>query len=682
MANLRCGTGAHPTPPFSGVPTMLLHRAALTGLVTAALLLPGIPTAGATTPTSWYLDCSAASDGDGSQAAPWNSLATADAHVFQPGDHLLLKRGATCTGTLAPHGSGTAGAPITLAAYGTGTARPVVAGDPASAENAAVHLFDVEQWEIRDLEITFPDTSATKRERNGLLVEIADLPDGVGTHYVVDDVYVHDVNGDATKWSNGIQFRVSGTTTPTDFDDVLVQNSTIAHVDREGLTNRTTWMCRPSYGTGDGCGTTVNWRANTRLVFRGNTVSDTGGDGIVVRAADHALVEHNTAYDIAMRPMGSNAGIWTINSDHTTIQYNEVHHVRRLSDSNDGMAFDSDYGNNGTLIQYNDSHDNDGGFLLFCGACGAGSSSTGTVVRYNLSRADRSRWLFAVGERGAQVYNNTVYLPAGSTTPVIQQGSGTSTTRLSGNLFANLGTGGYTGFGGNAYKPGDFTWDSNLFWGNHPADEPADPGKVTADPKLVNPGGTAPVEYALAVGSPARGAGASVPDNGGSDWFGAAVPQVCRPDIGFQQASSFTDTSCAPADPVRNGGFESGALGPWTSYGGVVLDGAGAHSGSYAVRVGPAQAAAEQVIAVRPNTTYRLSGWGRVSATGSELSLGVKQYDAVGSTTRAAFTATGYAYGSTTFTTGAGATTARIYCYARSGTGYGYCDDVSVSQVS
>jgi hypothetical protein len=189
--------------------------------------------------------------------------------------------GTTCTGTLAPHGSGSPGNPVVLAPYGTGTARPVVAGDPSSPENAAVHLLNVEQWEIHGLEITFPDTAATRKERNGLLVEIADLPDGVGSHYLVDDVHVHDVDGDSTKWSNGIQFRVSGTTTPTSFD------------------------------------------------------------GIVVRAADHALVEHNTAYDIAMRPMGSNAGIWTIDSDATTVQYNEVHRVRRLSDSNDGMAFGS-----------------------------------------------------------------------------------------------------------------------------------------------------------------------------------------------------------------------------------------------------------------------------------------------------------------------------------------------------
>ncbi|MFJ8042488.1 carbohydrate binding domain-containing protein [Kitasatospora sp. NPDC096147] len=652
---------------------MLLPRIALTLLAVTAAVLPA-PAAEAAS-GAHYLDCSAPTNGTGTAAAPWNNLAAANAHLFGPGDQLLLKRGTTCLGTLRPQGSGAPGSPVTLAGYGSSTTRPVVKGDPATAEKAAVHLFNVEQWELRELEITFPDPAATKRERNGLLVEIADLPDGVGTHYLVDDVSVHDVNGDATKWSNGIQFRVSGLTTPTNFDDVLVQNSRISRVDREGLTNRSTWMCRPSYGTGDGCGTTVNWRASTRIVFRGNTVNDTGGDGIVVRAADHALVEHNTAYDIAMRPMGSNAGIWTINSDATTVQFNEVHHVRRLSDNNDGMAFDSDYGNNDALFQYNYSHHNEGGFMLFCGACGAGSSSTGTVVRYNLSVDDRSRWLYAVGEKNARIYQNTAYLPAGSTAAIIQDGSGSTVTRLTGNVFQNLGTGGFTN-----YTAADYTWLANTLHGNHPANEPADPEKSTADPLFANPGGSTPADYRLTAGSPALRTGSPVAGNGGRDYFGAAVPAVCRPDRGFAQLSAFDDTACTPpaVNAVRNPGFEDATLSPWTSYGGVTLDATGARSGARAVKVGPAQAAAEQVIALAPNTTYRLSGWGRVSATGTELSLGVKQYDAAGSTTRAAFTTTAYTQGSTTFTTGPTATSAKVYCYARSGTGYGWCDDITV----
>ncbi|GIG56810.1 hypothetical protein Lfu02_11820 [Longispora fulva] len=624
-------------------------------LVLAATLLAPTP-AGAAAPATYYLDCSAAATGDGTAATPWRDLATVNAHTFAPGDTLALRRGVTCTGQLHPLGSGTATAPVTVAAYGTDTARPVVAA--AGTAYAAFYLRNQEYWEIRDLELT--NDAGTAAERDGLLVELTDF--GTGHHYVVDNVYVHHVRGDDSKWSNGIQFRVSGTTTPTHFDDVLVQNSEVFHVDREGLTTRSTWMCRPTYGTGDGCGTTQNWVANTRVVFQDNLLHDIGGDGLVTRVTDHALVQRNVAYDIATRSPGNNAGLWTINSDYPTFQFNEVHHVRRQPGTNDGMAFDSDFGNLGAVFQYNYSHDNEGGFLLFCGACGGGSSSTGTVVRYNLSENDHSRILYAVGEKDARIYQNTFHLPAGSTTAIVQD-SGNTKVAFTNNIVSNLGSGGYSG-AASAY-----TWTSNVFFGSHPASEPADPGKITADPKLVAPG-TGPAGLRLGAGSPARGAGTVIAGNGGRDYFGGAVPTGCRPDIGAHQASP----TCA--NLAANGDFEAGTLAPWTVYNRGALDPT-AHAGTAGVRVGAYPGSVEQVVTVAPNTTYTLAGWGRVSATDTQVVIGVKSFG--GTETRApAFTTMSWAFGSVTFTTGATNTTARIYCYARVGTGYGYCDDITL----
>ncbi|MGW4652237.1 right-handed parallel beta-helix repeat-containing protein, partial [Kitasatospora sp. NPDC004289] len=144
-------------------PHAILGRLVPALLAAAALAVPAAPPAAATS-GAHYLDCSAGSNGTGTESSPWNSLAAANAHLFGPGDQLLLKRGATCLGTLKPQGSGTANSPITLAGYGPSTARPVVRGDATSAEKAAVHLYNVEQWELRELEITFPDPAATKRE--------------------------------------------------------------------------------------------------------------------------------------------------------------------------------------------------------------------------------------------------------------------------------------------------------------------------------------------------------------------------------------------------------------------------------------------------------------------------------------------------------------------------------------
>ncbi|GAA1608349.1 carbohydrate binding domain-containing protein [Kribbella karoonensis] len=628
-------------------------------LLTLALPAPVASAAG----TSYYVNCAATSAGNGTQAAPWNTLSETNAHVFSAGDRLLFARGTTCAGQLKPSGSGTAAAPVTVDTYGSG-ARPVIAG--GGTVYAAVHLYNVQYWEIRGLEVT--NQGATAAERNGILVELADF--GTGSHYVVDDVYVHDVNGGDTKNSNGIQFRVSGTTTPTHFDDVTVENSEIYHVDREGLTTSSSWGCRAIYA----CTSGPAWTANTHVVFRNNRIHDIGGDGVVLRIGADAVVEHNTAYDIWMRSAGNNAGIWTINSDRTVVQYNEVYRVRRPC-CNDGMAFDSDGGNRGVIFQYNFSHDNEGGFVLFCG-CASGWSTSGTIVRYNLSINDKSRILYAAGENAAQIYANTFYLPSGSTTKVIEDnGSSSTKATWTNNIIDNLGSGGYD-------QVANYVFRGNLYFGNHPATEPTDPYKSTADPLLVSPGSTAPDGYRLRSGSPALRAGLNLAGSAATDYFGSSVPVNCRPDIGFHQLSTFDDAACVGTNLVKNGGFESGTTN-WSitaSRGSVATD--TVHSGTNSLKLGPSQASAEQVVAVQPDTTYVLSGWGRVSAYDTEIVIGAKAFGGTSEVRAPSFVNTTWRGGSATFTTGPSATTATVYCFTRTGTGSGYCDDVSLTKQS
>lgn len=82
--------------------------------------------------TAYYVDCSAATNGNGTQASPWNNLSTVNSTTFAAGDQILFKRGTTCVGQLWPKGSGVSGNPITVSAYGTG-ARPVINGNNAVA---------------------------------------------------------------------------------------------------------------------------------------------------------------------------------------------------------------------------------------------------------------------------------------------------------------------------------------------------------------------------------------------------------------------------------------------------------------------------------------------------------------------------------------------------------------------
>jgi hypothetical protein len=129
---------------------------------------------------------------------------------------------------------------------------------------------------------------------------------------------------------------------------------------------------------------------------------------------------------------------------------------------------------------------------------------------------------------------------------------------------------------------------------------------------------------------------------------------------------------------LANGGFESGLNG-WTSANGMPV-GNGQHSGRGAAQInaGPgAEAKVERVVSgLRPKTTYLLTGWIR-SGNGYTF-LGAKGYDAsVGIYKPATVNTYTGVFG--TFTTGAGVTTATIFCW-RQEAGSGWCDDIALRQ--
>jgi hypothetical protein len=83
------------------------------------------------------------------------------------------------------------------------------------------------------------------------------------------------------------------------------------------------------------------------------------------------------------------------------IQYNEAYGTKG---QRDGEGFDSDWNSKNTLIQYNYSHDNDGGFLLICNEGrrdpAENAGNTGTIARYNISQNDRTRGITLTGWSG------------------------------------------------------------------------------------------------------------------------------------------------------------------------------------------------------------------------------------------------------------------------------------------
>ncbi|MET3811804.1 hypothetical protein [Arthrobacter sp. UYEF3] len=508
----------------------LLRGAGL--LLAAALAAAQLAGAGAAvaspgSPQTYYVDCSALPAGAGTQASPWNSLIQVNGFTFGPGDSLLFKKGTTCIGSLSTSGSGSAAAPFTIGAYGTASGRAVLDGNGASK---VVYLFNQQYVTLQDLEIVNAANPGTNRR--GIDVELQDF--GVGNGYTIRNVYLHDVWGDDTKGpagSQGIAFRVTGQTTPTTYNDVKLINNQLADIDRQAVVMRlSSWNCRVELA----CTSTPNWLPATAVRVAGNTLTNIGGDGIVLNTTRDAVAENNVIKGFNVRSTAYNAGLWSFNSDGFLAQFNDVSGgIGHL----DGMAYDSDGGNVKATFQYNFSHDNQGGFFLFC-PYGTNVNS-GTIVRYNVSQNDQYRGIENCSGQvtGAQVYNNTIYIGNGVSQVVVNENvNATRDVKMWNNIIYKGGTGAASF---NLAASTGYAFQNNTM-SSWITSKPANPGGTTANPLMCNPGtvasqGTA-TGYNLQPSSPARHAGATLVNNGGRDYFGTAVSTP--PNIGASETAT------------------------------------------------------------------------------------------------------------------------------------------------
>ncbi|QKW07899.1 right-handed parallel beta-helix repeat-containing protein [Streptomyces sp. NA04227] len=469
---------------------------------TAVVPVPGAVAAGSTT----YVDCSKPSAGNGSQSSPFNSVGQANGRTYRAGDTLALAAGTTCTGALAPKGSGTAAAPITLTKYGTGDL-PVLNGDGAAD---ALSLTNQDHWTIKELKVTNPASSLARR--TGIRISATDGKAHTGfelANLVIDRVAGQTNKTGDTKedyiQSAGIVTGATGANST--LNDVHVHHNTVTNTGGGGLKIRTG---------------SLETKGNDILVER-NTVRAVGGDGIIVSYSDSPLIQYNTAADVGTGEYpfsgGVFAGIWVLGDHNPTIQKNVVYGLRPYT--NDSQAFDCDWANTGyCTIQYNYSRDNAGGFFLDCDGCGT-TGGAKQVIRYNISENDCRINSIGSGKSALHMYNNVLYctdkkwsvkLPAKS---LVENNIwvGTSDTRLP----TATGT----------------EWKWNVYQG---FPRPTANG-IEADPRFVSPGtGGSTLHsvdgYKLKRTSPALGNGAVMNENGGRDYWANPVPGTTKPNRG------------------------------------------------------------------------------------------------------------------------------------------------------
>src|SRR5690606_17721968 len=142
-------------------------------------------------------------------------------------------------------------------------------------------------------------------------------------------------------------------------------------------------------------------------------------------------------------------------------------------------------------------------------------------------------------------------------------------------------------------------FDSNLYYGNHPASILAmDANNITTDPLLASPGSATigrdtVVGYQLLQGSPAIGAGRIIPSNGGQDFWGNPLTAAANPTIGAYEGQGLDQNNLPPLPPTPeeanlliNPGFETGDFTGWGyHYNEAAIVDSEVRSGDYAVKL-------------------------------------------------------------------------------------------------
>ena len=433
---------------------------------------------------TYYVDSKNGNDNNDGKSpnTPWKSLAKVNETEFKPGEKILLKVGSVWNGeSLHPKGSGQSGSPIVIDKYGDSKSneKPMLNGC-GFIENV-IQLYNQEYWEINNLEISnfSKGDNSLKDAPNRIAVKINGSDYGTMHHIHLKNLYIHDVNGTLNnKLNGGIMIFAGGDKIPTNYDDVLIEGCNFERVDRSGIKAVAAGIwCNRDEKT-----TKHKWYPSKNVIIRGNKLNDIGGDGITTRDTDGALIEHNVVTNSNMRCYKVNAkwnvAIWTFQADNTVIQYNEAAYTRSIYD---GQGFDCDYLCNNTLMQYNYSHDNEGGFMLIMNNQ---NYNNHPVIRYNISQNDGTRtFQFNTGvAKDIEIYNNTIYTDKNVRPQIFNQGSKGIVNKY--NVYNNLfyitkGTLGNVLFAGN--------FDRNAYFGEINKIN-SDKNAITSDPKLFSVG--------------------------------------------------------------------------------------------------------------------------------------------------------------------------------------------------
>ncbi|WP_343667949.1 right-handed parallel beta-helix repeat-containing protein [Chitinophaga sp.] len=477
----------------------------------------------------YYIDNNGSDSANGlTPATAWKTLSKVNSTTFQPGDFILFRRGGSWTGTLVIKSKGTAAAGITFGAYGVGN-KPKIIGDNSTL--SAVLIQDARYLTFENFDVSNP-RSVRPPDKSLCGIYVALATNGIYPDITIKNNDVHDVEGmPITNRHLQAGIFVRSNAAQAYFDSLTIEGNKLERCSSRGIM------------MGDGSNKDTSYY-NNNVVIRNNTVNNTALEGIIVYTSKNVLIEYNRVLNAGAYTLGVNmnivlAGLWG-RGKNMTIQHNEVAYTRLTNPvpyaSMDSEAFDIDLSSPGyTIIQYNYSHDNQGGFFLHMGD--PGPDFTYGIVRYNISQNDGNEFGYRTFELHnhtngklvpISIYNNTFYND--STIGVLDRDGGTGVhpgIKFYNNIFYALN-----------FQFDDqqhIIYDHNLYYEGQKAT--SDNYALVSDPLLIGPGtgGTGLntlIGYTLPAASPAIGAGLLINDNGGKDFFNNPVSGSQPPTIG------------------------------------------------------------------------------------------------------------------------------------------------------
>ena len=507
--------------------------------------------------TNYYIDAENGSDSNNgtTESTPWQSIEKLNQASFTSGDRILFKSGVEIKGQFKPKGNGTSSNPIFIGKYG-GDALAMLNGD---GNTAAIVLGSNQGYEIADVDIQNygGEITGENSDRTRYGIQITNYTPGVKSYFYIHDIVIHNVypveatpdeSNDPAYKGYGIQVT-TGSNNDTYIKDVTIDNIEIYDIGYRGIISG-------RWGNVDEA-----YYYNQNFTITNSYIHHLGGSGIVPFQVKGLTVENNiidhSGDTSDPRMIGRGSGIWMVRCVDTMIQYNKFMSARGKKDS---CGAHIDIGNENTIIQYNYSYDNEGGFAELMGG------NVNSIYRYNVSVNDGWRvkdsktgyaegiifWLAGymgkgldpVGSVNSQVYNNTIYIGDGITSRYLL-------THGTQNVFKNniLHIDGELIYDNRNDIVVDF--DYNIYSGKNPTLAGFTPGShsmVDVPSGIINPGGTEEEDYQIDETSPAIEAGYLFDIDLTEDYFNLPLGQETR-NIGAHEFGASIEEPEEPEEP-------------------------------------------------------------------------------------------------------------------------------------